>query len=135
MITYREANEIEQQRFKIGTAPAVPSTLYLMLSSTAISADGTGATEPSGGSYTRVAITSSSSYWSTPSNGRISNLTKLDFPQATSDWGTMTYVALTDASTGVGNIRYYQALTRPKIIQQDDVASFAIGALVVQIGN
>lgn len=134
MITYREANEIEQQRFKIGTAPAAPSTLYLMLSSTAISANGTGATEPSVGSYARVAITSSGTYWSTPSNGVISNLTKIDFPQATADWGTMTHVALTDAASG-GNIRYYQALTRPKTVQQDDIASFAIGALVVQVGN
>lgn len=134
MITYREANEIEQQRFKIGAAPTVPSTLYLMLSSTPISANGTGATEPSVGSYARVAIPSSGTYWSTPSNGVISNLTKIDFPQATADWGIMTYVALTDASSG-GNIRYYQALTRPKTIQQDDVASFAIGALIVQIGN
>jgi len=134
MITYKEANEIEQQRFKIGTAPTVPATLYLMLSSTAISVDGTGYTEPSLGSYSRVAITSNGTCWATPTNGIISNLTKIDFPQATADWGTMTYVALTDASTG-GNIRYYQALTRPKVIQQDDIASFAIGALVVQVGN
>ena len=134
MITYKEANEIEQQRFKIGTAPTVPTTLYLMLSSTAISEDGTGYTEPSSGAYSRVAITSSGTYWATPTNGVISNLTKIDFPQATADWGTMTYVALTDASTS-GNIRYYQALTRPKIIQQDDIASFAIGALVIQVGN
>lgn len=134
MITYKEANEIEQQRFKIGTAPTAPTTLYLMLSSTAISADGTGATEPSGGSYARVAITSSGTYWTTPTNGVISNLTKIDFPQATADWGVMTYVALTDAATS-GSIRYYQALTRPKTIQQDDVASFAIGALVIQVGN
>lgn len=134
MITYREANEIEQQRFKIGSAPAVPSTLYMMLSTTSIAADGTGATEPTGGSYARVPITSSSTNWSSPSNGSISNLTRIEFPQATADWGTITHIALTDAASA-GNIRYYQALTRPKIVQQDDVASFAIGALTIQIGN
>lgn len=134
MITYQEANEIQRQRFKIGSLPTTPSTLYLMLSTTAISQDGTGATEPSGNGYARVAITSSSTSWASPSNGTISNVVALQFPKATGDWGTVTYVALSDAQTS-GNIRYYQALSRPKIIQQDDVANFEVGTLSITVGN
>ena len=134
MITYKESNEIEQQRFRIGTAPTVPTTLYVLLSTTAISADGTGATEPSAGSYARVPVASSSANWSTPTNGSISNLVKIEFPKATADWGIITYVALTDAPTG-GNIRYYQNLTRPKTVQQDDVVNFEVGALTVTVTN
>lgn len=134
MITYKEANEIEQQRFRIGTAPTVPTTLYIILSTTSIAADGTGATEPATGSYARVAVTSSSTSWSTPTNGSIANLIKIEFPKATADWGTITYIALTDASSS-GNIRYYQSLTRPKIVQQDDVVNFEVGALTFTVTN
>lgn len=134
MITYKEANEIEQQRFRIGTAPTVPTTLYVLLSTTAIAADGTGTTEPSTGSYARVAVASSSANWSTPSNGGIANLIKIEFPKATADWGTITYIGLTDASTS-GSVRYYQSLTRPKTVQQDDVVNFEVGALTFTVTN
>ena len=107
MVTYTEQNEIWKQRFRIGTAAAVPTTLYLALSKTPISPDGSGITEPSGGAYTRIGIASDSTNWSTPTNGSFKNLVRFDFPTATADWGTITYVALFDAATG-GTMRYYQ---------------------------
>ena len=134
MITEYEANEIMQQRFKLGTAPAVPTTLYAMLSTTTINSDGTGATEPVLSGYTRVAITSSDTSWSTPAAGEISNLTRIDFPQATDDWANITYFALTDSATG-GNIRCYQDLTSMKTVQTDDIVSFPIGYLKVKVSQ
>lgn len=134
MITEYEANEIMKQRFNVGTPLTVPSTLYAMLSTTAINADGTGATEPVLSGYTRVAIPSNGTYWSVPTTGEISNLIKIDFPQATDDWGDIIYFALVDAETS-GNIRYYQDLTNMKTVQTDDIVSFPIGYLKVKMSQ
>lgn len=136
MITYTEANDIEKQRFSIGTPPTSPASFYILLSTTEILEDGTGATEPSGGGYARVQVPSNNTYWSSPSSGSISNLVSIDFPKATLDWGTISYVALADSATvGGGNIRYFQNLTNSKIIQQDDVVVFAIGAITITLSN
>lgn len=135
MITYQEANEIEQQRFKIGTSSSPPDSLYVLLSTTPILKSGLGYTEPSGG-YARVEIESNNLNWLSVSNGTIANLISIEFPKATSDWGTITYVALADSGTiGGGNIRYFQNLINPKVVQQDDIVIFNAGELSVSFLN
>lgn len=133
MITYTSSNKIIDYNFG-GTTYTVPTTLYFGLSTTAINIDGTGATEPSGGSYARVALTNNKTNWSVASNGIITNSTAITFPTSTASWGTITYVAIWDALT-VGNIWWYDALTPSRSVASSTTVLFAIGAVTVQMNN
>ena len=57
------------------------------LSTTTILQNGTGHTEPGGGSYSRQTI--SSSYWNDAENSTITNGCPIIFSKATSNWGTI----------------------------------------------
>jgi hypothetical protein len=106
------------------TSYTSPTTVYVALFTSDPTDAGTG-TEVSGGSYARKAIT-----FGAPSNGVTSNSATVTFDQATGSWGTVTYMALYDASTS-GNMLIYGALTTSKTITTGDVFSFAISALSV----
>ena len=114
----------------------VPATLYVGLSSTAPAADGTGITEPSGGAYARVAVANNTTNWpsATVSGGSssVSNGTAIPFPTATADWGTVDYYFIADAATA-GNVLGFTALTSSQTISTNDVASFAVGTLVISL--
>ena len=58
----------------------------------------------------------------------MSNNVDLAFPEATNDWGTITYVAVFDSATG-GNMLYYEALTKSRIVQENATLMFKAGAL------
>lgn len=125
-----------------GTGPA---TLYVALL-TAAPSDTGGGTEVSGGSYARVAVTSSLANWagtqsagsttaSTGTSGTTSNNNVITFPAPTANWGVVSHYAVYDASTG-GNPIFYSAMTTPKTVNNGDAApSFAAGALTFQIDN
>lgn len=125
-----------------GTGPA---TLYVGLL-TAAPSDAGGGTEVSGGSYARVAVTSSLANWagtqsagsttaSSGTSGTTSNNNAVTFPAPTANWGVVTHYAVYDASTG-GNPIFYAALTTSKTINNGDAApAFAAGALTFQIDN
>lgn len=72
---------------------------------TAVGTDtGTGFTECVGGSYARAAT--SAAAWNTPSGtapSTISNVTPINFPISTGDWGTVVAFGLYDAAT-TGNL-------------------------------
>jgi hypothetical protein len=75
-----------------------PTTVYLALYTSNPGVGNTG-TEVSGGSYARQSIT-----WSSVGSGQsASNTNTITFPTATGNWGTISYWALFDASTG-GNL-------------------------------
>jgi hypothetical protein len=106
------------------TSYTSPTTVYVALFTSDPTDAGTG-TEVSGGSYARKAIT-----FGAPSNGVTSNSATVTFDQATGSWGTVTYMALYDASTS-GNMLIYGALTTSKTITTGDVFSFATSDLSV----
>ncbi len=113
-----------------------PSTTYVGLSTSACS-DASIGTEVSGGSYARVAVTSSGTNWTGPSagNGTISNTNAVTFPAPTANWGSVTHWFVSDASTA-GNMIICAALTTGKTINNGDAApSFGAGALTIQIDN
>lgn len=132
-ITYTSANAILDKCFG-ATNFTAPATLYVGLSTTAISIDGTGATEPSGGSYARVAVTNNKTNWATAANGSLSNLSAITFPESTASWGTVTHFFLSDAASG-GSIWFYEALTSSRIVQSATTVQFSVGALVSQMTN
>jgi hypothetical protein len=122
-----------------------PTTIYVALY-TSSPTDAGGGTEVTGGSYARVAVTSSLANWagtqsagsttaSSGTSGTTSNNNAITFPAPTANWGTVVAAALLDASTG-GNILAYGALTNNKTINNGDAApSYPAGALTFQLDN
>jgi hypothetical protein len=103
-------------------------TVYVAVSTANPLGDNSGIAEPSGNSYARV--TTATSDWNACvlSTGVVTNANAITFPQASGSWGTLTYVALFDASTS-GNQLGAGAFTSSKAITTNDTLSFASGAL------
>lgn len=118
---------------QLGKTSYTMPTVYVGLSSTTPALAGTGITEPSGGSYARVAT--SGATWNAAASGATSNAAAITFPTATADWvsaANLTYGVLYDASTA-GNVLGYGVLTVAKNVLNGDTASIAIGGLTVTI--
>lgn len=128
-----------------GQAYTMPATVYVALATTAGS-DAACGTEVSGGSYARVAVTSSLANWagtqsagsttaSTGTSGTTSNNNAITFPAPTANWGQVVEYCVFDAASA-GNLLWRTALTTPKTINNGDAApSFAAGAATFQIDN
>jgi hypothetical protein len=110
--------------------------IYVGLSSTAPAEDGTNITEPSTGSYARVATIAAD--WANatladPSS--IENAEDIDFAQADADWlagADLTHAVLFDAATD-GNYIGSGALVQDKPVLDGDTAKIVAGALVVTL--
>ncbi len=123
-------NALLNHAFK-GTALTQPTHLYVMLCKSTILDASTGTTAPgqvSGGAYARVQCDS----WDAASGGATANTNVVTFPQATSNWGTITDFAIVDNATG-GNIYAYGKLTTPKNVQTGDTLKFATGDIDIQL--
>ena len=79
-------------------------------------------TEVSGGSYARTAVTFS------VTGNAATNTAGVEFPAATANWGTVSHLAVYDASTG-GNMIFHSALTTAKTITDGDVFRIPTGDL------
>lgn len=97
-----------------------PTAWYLGLFTANPNEDGSGATEISGNNYSRKAVTF------TVSGNLATNSGAVEFDAATGSWGTISHVAVFDASSG-GNQIAYAALTTSKAITTDDVLRFPAG--------
>jgi hypothetical protein len=117
------------------TVFTTPATVYMGLWTATLDDTSTGATagEVSGGSYARVSITNNTTNW--PNASGITALKQngvaINFATPSAGWGTVTYWALVDSSSGAGNILYFGALTNSKTINTSDTVSFAINALQI----
>lgn len=89
---------------------------------------GTITDECTGGAYARQ-----SASFGTISNGSVSTDANITFPTATdNNWGTITHVAVMDASTS-GNVLFYGALDTAREILQDDTFQITSGSLTVTL--
>lgn len=122
-----------------GTTFTAPATVYLALYVGAAPSDAStgttpagGATEVTGGSYARQAVTNNATNWPAASAGSKSNGTAITWATPPSaNWGVVVGFAICDALTN-GNILYKGAISPAKTINNGDPApSFAIGALVI----
>lgn len=123
----------------------MPATTYVALA-TGAGSDAACGTEVTGGSYARVAVTSSLANWagtqsagstvaSSGTGGTTSNNAAITFPAPTANWGTVVEYCVFDASTA-GNLLFRATLTASKTVNSGDAApSFSIGALTFQIDN
>jgi len=132
-VTYYSANRILDRNFG-GVAYTPPATMYFGLSTSTIQIDGTGVTEPVGGSYARVGLVNDKTNWGNASNGLLTNLVAVQFPESTASWGTITYVFIADALSG-GNIWFFDALSPSRLVQSATTVLFAVGAIQVQMNN
>lgn len=109
------------------TSYTSPTTVYAALFVSPTAGDleaGTLTSEVSGGSYARTAVTFGAS-----TNGSGSNSGAVTFPTASGSWGTITEVAIMDASTS-GNVLYHGTLSASVTIASGDTFKFNIGQLV-----
>jgi len=103
-----------------------PATVYVSLYTSNPNDDDSG-TEVSGGSYARTSVT-----FDAPSNGVTQNTSDVTFPTATASWGTVTHVALHDASTA-GNMLFHTPLDTSKTIDSGDIFKITTGNLSVTL--
>jgi hypothetical protein len=128
-----------------GQAFTAPATVYFALA-TSTGSDVACGTEVTGGSYARVAVTSSLANWagtqsagsstaSSGTGGTTSNNGTVTFPAPTANWGVVTEYCVFDAASA-GNLLWRTALTTSKTINNGDAApSFAAGTATFQIDN
>lgn len=114
-----------------------PTTIYIAACTAAPSDTDTGSTivEPSGNGYARAQLNPSDANWSDPSagtQGETDNLAEVIFPTATGSWGTITHVAVVDASSN-GNLWAFGTLDEAKSIVNNDTLTFAIGDLNIRL--
>ena len=99
---------------------------WLALFTTLPAEDGTGA-EVAGGGYARQSVT-----FGAPAGGLMSNAVAIEFPAATSDWGTATGWGLFDAESG-GNLWWSGAVDIPKALYTGDIYRVNAGGLTLSM--
>lgn len=111
--------------------PAIPTSYYIGLSSTAPTASGGNVTEPSGtAGYKRLKLT----MLGAPSDGTVTNMTAADFPQSTANWGVMTHFVIFDAETG-GNLLMYGVLSPSRSVEAATLMTIPAGLLELSFVN
>lgn len=134
-VTHYSSNRVIDYNFGATSyAGTLPATYYFGLSTTTINIDGSGATEPSGGSYARVAFTNNKSNWGNAALGILTNAAAVTFPESSASWGTITYVGMWDLATG-GNIWWYDVLSPSRAVASLTTVIFSIGAITVTFNN
>lgn len=127
-----------------GQALGAPATFYIRLNTTACS-DSASGTEVTGGSYARVAVTSSLANWagtqsaasttaSSGTGGTTSNNGTISFTTPSAGWGTVSSVEWMDAASA-GNSWICTTLTVSKTINSGDAVSFPAASLTFQADN
>lgn len=111
--------------FQLSAGYAQPGNLSVALSTTTPAADGTNVTEPSGNGYARVATTSAD--WGRVGND-VTNGNRLDFPEATGTWGTVTYFVLYDGTTVIA----FGALTSSQNVVSGQQPYFDVDDITVR---
>ena len=106
-----------------------PAHIYVGLSLADPGDDGSGLSEPSGGSYVRVET--SPSDWTAASGGVIENAVDITFPNPTGNWGLITHCALFDAASG-GNFLAGTPLTSSyNVTETSEAPKFIAGDITV----
>lgn len=126
---------LADSQFGSGATTYSPATWYFGLSTTTPNDDGTNFTEPSSGSYARVAKTNNSTNFpaATTVSGetRKSNGTAITWPNPTANWGEVTHYGIFTASSG-GLPEYTNPLDSPITIRSgNSPIEFDISALLL----
>ena len=105
---------IADAQFGAGATGSAPATWFWALSTTVPANDGTGFTEPVGGSYARLSRTNNSTNFPAATTvGGLTNKTNgvaFTFANPTGLWGLIMYWGCFTASSG-GTVQYWNPLT------------------------
>ena len=117
--------------FQTKKNPTLPSKVYLGLSSTAPSIDGSGVSEPlASGGYESVELTTLGE----PANGVITNDSDISFPESSASWGTVTHFVLYDAPVN-GNLLMYNVLSQSRSVETATIVMVKTGSLKLTLAN
>ena len=105
---------------------ATRPTAWFLALYTAAPGEAGGGTEVSGGGYARQSVAF------TISGNEATNSGAIEYPTATSSYGTVTHVGVFDASSG-GNLIAYAALATSKAIDTGDVLRVPAGDLDITL--
>jgi len=109
-----------------GTATdSPPDPLYVSLHTSDPGEDPDGSTEVGASEYNRQSV--SSANWETYNSGDaygFRNANNIDFPEASSTWGTISHVSVWDGSSATDNALASYALDTSKAIEDGDQARF-----------
>lgn len=89
-------------------------------------------TEVAGGAYVRKILNGTDNYLEPAASFAAALHADINWAIATSNWGTITHLAIMDAETG-GNVISYGALSSPKVIETNDRAVVKAGQLVASL--
>ena len=119
--------------FQTKTTPAIPSRLYIGLSSTAPTLAGGNVNEPlTSAGYARVELTSLSE----PTDGVVTNEQAINFNESTASWGTITHFVIYDSdAVGSGNLLMYGALSTPRSVETATIMTIKEGYLNLSAQN
>lgn len=123
MTNYLETSAVNH--FLRGSNVAVPANVYFALFTSDPGEAGSQASEVSGNSYARSAIT-----FGAPSSGVSSNSVASTFPTPTGAWGVVTHLGIMDAASG-GNMLMYGPLSVPKSVTASDPFVLNTGAIQI----
>lgn len=113
-----------------GSAYSQPAARYLALftANTGLESNSPSAeVSTSGTAYGRQAVT-----FAAASSGQSATNATVTFSTATANWGTITHVAVMDASTS-GNVLFWGAVTTSKTIETGDTFQVSSGNLTVSL--
>lgn len=109
-----------------------PTALYIALCTAAPTDASTGSTivEPGTGGYARQQLDPNDSNWTAASgtDGLTDNASAISWTAGSGGFGTLTHVAICSASSA-GNMYLYGSLDAPRVVSENDVFNFPIGAL------
>ncbi len=109
-----------------------PTALYMGLyTADSYLEDNTPTAEVDGGGYSRINVTELGGY-SEAADGTSKNIEDMEFPTATSDWGTVTHLALLDAATG-GNVLIWAPLVSARSVISGDSVRIRANAHTITI--
>jgi hypothetical protein len=124
-------NKLLDHVLKYSTASyTAPSTVYVALftASTGLETNSPSAEiSTSATAYGRQSIT-----FATASGGSSASNATVTFTAATANWGTISHVAIMDASTA-GNVLFYGAVTTSKTIETGDTFQISSGNLTISL--
>ena len=127
---YLELKVLDHVLKSPGSAYTAPTTLYLALftANTGLETNSPSAEVSTvGTAYARQAVT-----FATAASGASSTNATVTFPAATANFGTITHVAVMDASTA-GNVLFHGAVTTSKTIETGDTFQVSSGNLTVSL--
>lgn len=108
------------------TSYSSPSIWYFGISTSPLSSDGSGFTEPpSNTGYARVAVPNDAANWNTPSNGVTSNKKDIKMNEITIDSGTATHYFLSDSPSG--NAKIWDTMTESRPLLSHSSLTFLSG--------